>query len=123
MKKGRLIAFFLTVLLIGTGLGMFTKPAADSISLGLDLQGGFEVLYEVQPAKQGDKIDRDALVSTVEALNRRANVLGVSEPNIQIEGNNRIRVQLAGVDNQNRRGKSYPHRLSLRSGIRMTMSF
>ncbi|MEC0715651.1 protein translocase subunit SecDF [Bacillus licheniformis] len=102
MKKGRLIAFFLTVLLIGTGLGMFTKPAADNISLGLDLQGGFEVLYEVQPAKQGDKIDRDALISTVEALNRRANVLGVSEPNIQIEGNNRIRVQLAGVDNQNR---------------------
>ncbi|RCK12082.1 hypothetical protein DT075_16340 [Bacillus licheniformis] len=65
---------------------MFTKPAADNISLGLDLQGGFEVLYEVQPAKQGDKIDRDALISTVEALNRRANVLGVSEPNIQIEG-------------------------------------
>ncbi len=42
------------------------------------------------------------LVSTVQALNRRANVLGVSEPNIQIEGNNRIRVQLAGVTNQNR---------------------
>lgn len=35
-------------------------------------------------------------------MNRRANVLGVSEPNIQIEGNNRIRVQLAGVTNQNR---------------------
>ncbi|NPC93508.1 protein translocase subunit SecDF [Bacillus sp. WMMC1349] len=102
MKKGRLIAFFLTVLLIGTGLGMFTKPAADHISLGLDLQGGFEVLYDVKPAKKGDKIDKDALISTVEALNRRANVLGVSEPNIQIEGNNRIRVQLAGVDNQNR---------------------
>ncbi|KAA6448774.1 protein translocase subunit SecDF [Bacillus swezeyi] len=102
MKKGRLIAFFLTVLLIGTGLGVFTKPAADNISLGLDLQGGFEVLYEVQPAKKGDKIDKEALISTVEALNRRANVLGVSEPNIQIEGNNRIRVQLAGVDNQNR---------------------
>ncbi|MFC0274759.1 hypothetical protein ACFFIX_25905 [Metabacillus herbersteinensis] len=29
------------------------------------------------------------------------NVLGVSEPNIQIEGENRIRVQLAGVENQN----------------------
>ncbi|ASB88109.1 protein translocase subunit SecDF [Bacillus sonorensis] len=102
MKKGRLIAFFLTVLLIGTGLGILTKPAAENISLGLDLQGGFEVLYEVHPAKKGDKINKDVLVSTVEALNRRANVLGVSEPNIQIEGNNRIRVQLAGVHNQNR---------------------
>lgn len=38
----------------------------------------------------------------MEALNRRANVLGVSEPNISIEGNNRIRVQLAGVKDQNR---------------------
>ncbi|TYS10780.1 protein translocase subunit SecDF [Bacillus subtilis] len=102
MKKGRLIAFFLLVLLIGTGLGYFTKPAANNITLGLDLQGGFEVLYDVQPVKKGDKITKDVLVSTVEALNRRANVLGVSEPNIQIEGNNRIRVQLAGVTNQNR---------------------
>ncbi|KUP34478.1 preprotein translocase subunit SecD [Bacillus halotolerans] len=102
MKKGRLIAFFLFVLLIGTGLGYFTKPAASNITLGLDLQGGFEVLYDVQPVKKGDKITKDVLVSTVEALNRRANVLGVSEPNIQIEGNNRIRVQLAGVTNQNR---------------------
>ncbi|QIW80840.1 protein translocase subunit SecDF [Bacillus tequilensis] len=102
MKKGRLIAFFLFVLLIGTGLGYLTKPAANNITLGLDLQGGFEVLYDVQPVKKGDKITKDVLVSTVEALNRRANVLGVSEPNIQIEGNNRIRVQLAGVTNQNR---------------------
>lgn len=102
MKKGRLIAFFLFVLLIGTGLGYFTKPAANNITLGLDLQGGFEVLYDVQPVKKGDKITKDVLVSTVEALNRRANVLGVSEPNIQIEGNDRIRVQLAGVTNQNR---------------------
>ncbi|MBL3646314.1 MULTISPECIES: protein translocase subunit SecDF [Bacillus] len=102
MKKGRLIAFFLLVLLIGTSLGYFTKPAANNITLGLDLQGGFEVLYDVQPVKKGDKITKDVLVSTVEALNRRANVLGVSEPNIQIEGNNRIRVQLAGVTNQNR---------------------
>ncbi|XYY59315.1 hypothetical protein ACNSPU_13250 [Bacillus velezensis] len=54
------------------------------------------------PSKKGDKITKDVLVSTVQALNRRANVLGVSEPNIQIEGNNRIRVQLAGVTNQNR---------------------
>lgn len=47
MKKGRLIAFFLIVLLIGTGLGYFTKPAAKNITLGLDLRGGFEVLYDV----------------------------------------------------------------------------
>ncbi|MDE9537458.1 hypothetical protein KKI91_23065, partial [Xenorhabdus bovienii] len=49
---------------------------------------------------KGDKIDRDVLVSTVGALENRVNVLGVSEPNIQIEGQDRIRVQLAGVQDQ-----------------------
>jgi SecD/SecF fusion protein len=70
------------------------------IKLGLDLQGGFEILYKVSPAKKGDVIDKKALNSTVEALRQRVDVLGVSEPSIQIEGNDRIRVQLAGVTNQ-----------------------
>lgn len=122
MKKGRLIAFFLIVLLIGTGLGYFTKPSANNITLGLDLRGGFEVLYDVRPVKKGDKITKDVLVSTVQALNRRANVLGVSEPNIQIEGNNRIRVQLAGVTNQNRAREILSTEARLLSGIRMIKS-
>src|SRR5699024_10985374 len=38
--------------------------------------------------------------STASTLESRVNVLGVSEPNISVEGDNRIRVQLAGVDDQ-----------------------
>ncbi|CAM5577053.1 preprotein translocase subunit SecD [Bacillus safensis FO-36b] [Bacillus safensis subsp. safensis] len=121
MKKGRILAFFLVVLLIGTGVGLLTKPVAKDMTLGLDLQGGFEVLYDVHPV---DKITNSVLVSTVEALNRRANVLGVSEPNISIEGNNRIRVQLAGVKDQNRaRGDSVPLKHSYPSEIRMIKNF
>lgn len=100
VKKGRIIGFFLLVLCVGSLIGVFGNKAADNILLGLDLQGGFEILYDVEPANKGDKIDRNALVSTVNALQKRANVLGVSEPNIQIEGENRIRVQLAGVKDQ-----------------------
>ena len=37
---------------------------------------------------------------TAGALNKRINVLGVSEPNIQVESGNRISVQLAGVEDQ-----------------------
>ncbi|PFZ09276.1 protein translocase subunit SecDF [Bacillus pseudomycoides] len=100
-KRGtRIVAFFLIVLLIGGIIGATGKNITKGISLGLDLRGGFEILYEVKPAKKGDKIDHDALVSTVGALNNRVNVLGVSEPNIQIEGKDRIRVQLAGVKDQ-----------------------
>ncbi|MGI2734004.1 protein translocase subunit SecDF [Bacillus cytotoxicus] len=99
-RSTRIVAFFLTVLLIGGIIGATGKNITKGISLGLDLRGGFEILYQVKPAKKGDKIDHDALVSTVGALNNRVNVLGVSEPNIQIEGKDRIRVQLAGVKDQ-----------------------
>ncbi|MFJ8529751.1 protein translocase subunit SecDF [Bacillus sp. NPDC094106] len=99
-RSTRIVAFFLIVLLIGGIIGTTGKNITKGISLGLDLRGGFEILYEVKPAKKGDKIDHDALVSTVGALNNRVNVLGVSEPNIQIEGTDRIRVQLAGVQDQ-----------------------
>ncbi|PLR80062.1 protein translocase subunit SecDF [Bacillus canaveralius] len=100
-KRGRIIAFFLLVLVLGTVMGGATNNIINNIKLGLDLQGGFEVLYEVKPAEKGQKIDKEMLVSTAEALERRVNVLGVSEPNIQIEGDDRIRVQLAGVEDQN----------------------
>ncbi|KKK33093.1 preprotein translocase subunit SecD [Mesobacillus campisalis] len=99
VKRSRIIAFFLIVLLIGGAMGLTTQNILGNIKLGLDLQGGFEVLYEVK-TKDGQPVDRETLVSTVEALDRRVNVLGVSEPNIQIEGENRIRVQLAGVTDQ-----------------------
>lgn len=99
VKRSRLVVFFLVVLLIGSAMGLTTQNILGNIKLGLDLQGGFEVLYEVK-TKDGKPADRETLVSTAEALDRRVNVLGVSEPNIQIEGDNRIRVQLAGVTDQ-----------------------
>lgn len=102
VKRSRIIAFFLLVLLIGSTIGATTKNILGNIKLGLDLQGGFEVLYEVKPAKKGQKINKDVLTSTAEALSKRIDVLGVNEPSIQIEGTDRIRVQLAGVHDQNK---------------------
>ena len=100
-KKGNIVIF--AILMIATILlAVFTTPwVVKNTNLGLDLKGGFEVLYEVQPLEDGDVIDQSAMNATVRAINNRVNVLGVSEPDIRIEENNRIRVQLAGVSNQN----------------------
>lgn len=100
VKRNRIVAFFLIILIVGGLIGATSKNILNDIKLGLDLQGGFEILYKVTPAKKGQKIDQNALASTAEALDKRINVLGVSEPNIQIEGKDRIRVQLAGVTDQ-----------------------
>lgn len=100
VKRSRIVAFFLIVLLIAAAMGTTSKGILKDIKLGLDLQGGFEVLYKVKPLA-GEKITQDVLSSTASALDRRVNVLGVNEPIIQIEGDDRIRVQLAGVQDQN----------------------
>ncbi|PTI14553.1 protein translocase subunit SecDF [Staphylococcus warneri] len=99
-KSSRLIAFLLLVILLFAGMGLTYKNVIKNVNLGLDLQGGFEVLYQVDPLHKGDKIDKNALQSTAQTLENRVNVLGVSEPKIQVEDPNRIRVQLAGVKDQ-----------------------
>lgn len=106
MKKvSRLISFILLVVLLFAGMSATYKSVIKNVNLGLDLQGGFEVLYQVNPLGDGEKIDNTAVQSTAKTLERRVNVLGVSEPKIQVEDQNRIRVQLAGVQDQNQARK------------------
>lgn len=100
VKRGRIVAFFLIVAMLALLISETVMGITKGIKLGLDLQGGFEILYEVHPIDKESTIDSETLKATVAALNQRVDVLGVSEPNITIEGDNRIRVQLAGVTDQ-----------------------
>ncbi|MDO5360696.1 MAG: protein translocase subunit SecDF [Jeotgalicoccus sp.] len=99
-KSSKLIIALMIVVVLFTTIALTLKDVLNDVNLGLDLQGGFEVLYQVEPLEEGDTIDDNAVRSTASTLESRVNVLGVSEPNIQIEDNNRIRVQLAGVEDQ-----------------------
>ncbi|PRZ15789.1 preprotein translocase subunit SecD/SecD/SecF fusion protein [Laceyella sediminis] len=98
IRKGKLVAFCLMVVVILGTVATTTLDVWNNITKGLDLQGGFEVLYETEQKN----VSLDALKDTAAALNNRINVLGVSEPEITVEGGNRIRVQLAGVKDQNK---------------------
>ncbi|WP_027963535.1 protein translocase subunit SecDF [Halalkalibacillus halophilus] len=100
-RKGRIVAFFIIVLLLGGLIGTTTNSITKEIPLGLDLQGGFEVLYEVEPLNDSQEVNDQMLEAVVQSLYQRVDVLGVNEPLIDIEGDNRIRVQLAGVSDQN----------------------
>ncbi|RLL47986.1 protein translocase subunit SecDF [Oceanobacillus piezotolerans] len=99
-KRGRVVAFFLVVFLFMITIGTTITGITKDINLGLDLQGGFEILYEVEPVDEGQEISRSLMEGTVQTLNDRVNRLGISEAVINIEGENRIRVQLAGVEDQ-----------------------
>lgn len=98
--RGRIISFLLLLVLFGATIGTTINPILKDVKLGLDLQGGFEVLYQVKPLKDGEVITKEMVSDTRSALSRRIDVLGVAEPIIQEESGNRIRVQLAGVKDQ-----------------------
>jgi SecD/SecF fusion protein len=67
-----------------------------SPTLGLDLQGGLEVVLEARP-EQGQELTEEDLDRSVEIIRERVDKLGVSEPEIREQGDNQIAVALAGV--------------------------
>ena len=101
MKKRNFIIGTILVLITIFICCYFIKPLINKINFGLDLQGGFEVLYEVSPLNEDEELTSDMLYSTYKAILKRIDVLGVSEPEITIEGDNRIRIKLAGITNAN----------------------
>lgn len=102
-KGSSLFMFIIIVLLVAffafwgfkgfIRFGYNFKNFDTSIRKGLDLQGGISVLQEVTD----DNIDKETLQRTRELLSLRVNKFGLSEPVVAIEGDNRIRVDLAGV--------------------------
>ena len=73
-------------------------PILKETKFGLDLQGGFEILYKVS-STDGSKVTKEMMNNTYRTILKRVDILGVSEPEISIEGDN-IRIQLAGVTNE-----------------------
>lgn len=84
------------VLIVSTYL---CYPILNKINYGLDLQGGFEVLYQIDPLTDS-VLTEDMVKNTYKAILKRVDILGVSEPEITIEDNTRIRIALAGVTNE-----------------------
>lgn len=95
MKKKfikRILIFFSTIVLFS----LIYIPLFNDMKFGLDLKGGFEVLYQVKRS-DGKKLTSSDMNSTYDVLKRNVDALGVSEPEIIMEGDDRIRVKLAGV--------------------------
>ncbi|MBQ4897859.1 protein translocase subunit SecD [Paenibacillus sp. Marseille-P2973] len=96
----RIIAF-ITVVVVTAGIMVWSTPGLlNNVHLGLDLKGGFEILYEATPMEGGAKVSRESLLKTAQSLEERANKLGTSEPEVTTEGTNRIRLKLAGVTDE-----------------------
>ena len=72
---------------------------------GLDLQGGLQVLLQANPPS-GQTISRDALEAARSIIEQRVNALGTTEPVIQIQGQDRIVVEMPGVKTPEERARA-----------------
>ncbi len=96
----RVAAFLLIVAISFAVIGWTSPDLVKKMKLGLDLKGGFEILYVAEPLEKGQTVTKEALRETARSLEKRANQYGVAEPEVTPEGTNRIRAKIAGVEDE-----------------------
>src|SRR5918912_4024258 len=96
-----LIGLLLAALAGVAALGIPGSPVHKKVTLGLDLQGGLEVVLKAVPPK-GKTCDDACMERSISIMRSRIDKLGVSEPEIRKQGKNQIVIQLAGVHDVNK---------------------
>ncbi len=100
VKPGRVIILVvLCLLIIASGYFAFQNAAdrEEGIKRGLDIAGGLYVLMEAVETENSE-IDDDAIERAIEIIRLRVDELGVAEPVIAAQGDNRIRVELPDLE-------------------------
>src|SRR5215213_6935695 len=100
MTQRRRSVFVLLVLgLIAASLAVLNQR---DTKLGLDLQGGVQLVYEAEGTAQQPTVTPEALQRSLDIMRERVDALGVSEPELLQSGERQIEVNLPGVENAQR---------------------
>jgi SecD/SecF fusion protein len=94
-RRNIFILAFVALLVLGSGLVIATKKT----TLGLDLKGGTELIFQARPTPQNPSIDGSDMDRAIEIIRKRTDAFGVSEPEISRIGSDSIRVGLPDVSN------------------------
>jgi SecD/SecF fusion protein len=94
-RRNIFILVFVALLLVGSGIAIATKKT----TLGLDLKGGTELIFQARPTPQNPTISGDDIDRAIEIIRKRTDAFGVSEPEISRLGSDSIRVGLPDVSN------------------------
>src|SRR3954451_14211875 len=94
----------LLVLLIVLGLiaGSAAVIGTMSTKLGLDLQGGVQLVYQGKPTPPKKSVDAESLQRSLDIMRERVDAFGVSEPELARTGSDQIEVNLPGVKDAER---------------------
>lgn len=105
-KSLRARIVFIVLILAGCGYYLYQNQVASGspVKLGLDLQGGMYLALEVDDPEgtMAAEAREDAIDRAETIIRNRVDELGVEEPLIQQVGSERLIVELAGVDDEER---------------------
>src|SRR3954469_17220106 len=94
--------FLVLLVVLGLVLASAVVIVTKSTKLGLDLQGGVQLVYEGKPTAQQKTVDSEAMQRALDIMRQRVDAYGVSEPELARIGANLIEVSLPGVKNAER---------------------
>jgi SecD/SecF fusion protein len=93
---------FILLVVLGLIAGSVAVIARQPTRLGLDLQGGVQLVYLGKATPQQPKVTPEALQRALDIMRTRVDAFGVSEPELNRSGENQIEVNLPGVDDAER---------------------
>jgi preprotein translocase subunit SecD len=102
-RRNNLIILGLVVVLLAVAVYLIfvRQPVGESTQLGLDLEGGVSVQLEGYQT-DGSQVTREEMEQAVEVIRQRVDSLGVTEPEIQIQGTNQVSVNIPGITDDRR---------------------
>ncbi|HST68852.1 MAG TPA: protein translocase subunit SecD [Solirubrobacterales bacterium] len=97
-RRNLFVLLFVVALVAVSGLIIVQKET----KLGLDLQGGLELVYQGQTTRVGEEVSGEDIDQSISIIEERINELGVSEPEVARLGSEEITVSLPGVTDARR---------------------
>ena len=98
-RRGHIfVLLFVLALVIASGIVIAVKET----KLGLDLQGGLELVYQGQATGENESVTGEDIDDSINIIEQRINKLGVSEPEVARLGTDEITVSLPGITEANR---------------------
>jgi len=93
---------FVLLFVLGLVIVSAVVIANKQTKLGLDLQGGLELVYQGQPTGTATSVSGQDIEDSISIIEERINKLGVSEPEVARLGEKEITVSLPGITDANR---------------------
>src|SRR4051795_4408412 len=98
-RRGHLFVLLFVVGLVAVSALVI---AGKQTKLGLDLQGGLELVYQGQATGTSTEVSGEDIEDSISIIEQRINKLGVSEPEVARLGTDEITVSLPGITDANR---------------------